>query len=116
MRCLVSALAFVAIGASGAAAQSITLEADKVLWCGSAFYWLAVDASDAGEDPEADQFGAWSEQLLARAVTLLRLDQLSDAQIGHISAAYDRAVLAELGTDKARHDVATCPELLAADP
>ncbi len=115
MRRLVSALAFVAIGAAGASAQSITLEADKVLWCGSAFYWLAVDASDAGEDTEADQYGAWSEQLMAKGVALLREDQLSDAQIEHISAAYDRAVLAELGTDKARHDVATCPELVSGD-
>lgn len=115
MRRLVSALAVVAIGAGGASAQSITLEADKVLWCGSAFYWLAVDASDAGEDVEADQYGAWSEQLMARGVALLREDQLSDAQIEHISAAYDKAVLAELGTDKARHDVATCPELVPGD-
>jgi len=115
MRRLVSALAFAAIGVAGAAAQSITLEADKVLWCGSAFYWLAVDASDAGEDVEADQYGAWSEQLMAKAVALLRLDALSNAQIEHISTAYDKAVLAELGTDKARHDVATCPELVAAD-
>ena len=115
MRRLLAVLAFVAIGTSGAGAQSITLEADKVLWCGSAFYWLAVDASDAGEDAEADRYGAWSEQLMARAVVLLRLDQLSDAQIEHVSAAYDKAVLAELGTTKARHDVATCPELLATD-
>ena len=115
MRRLLSALALLAIGASGSAAQSITLEADKVLWCGSAFYWLAVDASDGGEDAEADQYGAWAEQLLAKAVALLRLDQLSDAQIEHISAAYDKAVLAELGTDKARHDVATCPELVTKD-
>lgn len=115
MRRLVSALALIAIGASDAGAQSITLEADKVLWCGSAFYWLAIDASDAGEDAEADQYGAWSEQLMAKAVSLLRLDQLSDAQIAHISAAYDKAVLAELGTDKARHDVATCPELVTAN-
>ena len=115
MRRLLSALALVAIGVSAADAQSITLEADKVLWCGSAFYWLAVDASDAGEDAEADEYSAWSEQLMAKSVALLRLDQLSDAQIEHIAAAYDKAVLAELGTDKARHDVATCPELLAAD-
>ena len=115
MRRLLSALAFVVIGASGAQAQSITLEADKVLWCGSAFYWLAVDASDAGEDTEADQYGAWSEELMGKAVTLLRLDALSDAQIEHISSAYDKAVLAELGTEKARHDVATCPELVTAD-
>lgn len=113
MRRLVSALALIAIGASGAAAQSITLEADKTLWCGSAFYWLAVDASDAGEDAEADQYGKWSEELMAKAVALLRLDALTDAQIEHISAAYDKAVLAELGTDKARHDVTTCPELVA---
>jgi hypothetical protein len=115
MRRLLSAFALFAIGASGAGAQSITLEADKVLWCGSAFYWLAVDASDGGEDAEADQYGAWSEQLMAKAVALLRLDQLSDAQITHIATAYDKAVLAELGTDKARHDVATCPELVAKD-
>ena len=115
MRRLLSALALCAIGVSGAGAQSITLEADKVLWCGSAFYWLAVDASDGGEDAEADQYGAWAEQLLAKAVALLRLDQLSDAQIEHISAAYDKAVLAELGTEKARHDVTTCPELVTKD-
>lgn len=115
MRRLLCALAVVAFGASTAGAQSITLEADRVLWCGSAFYWLAIDASDAGEDVEADQYGTWSEQLMAKGVALLRLDQLSDAQIEHISAAYDKAVLAELGTDKARHDVAACPDLLPAD-
>ncbi len=115
MRRFASALALVAIGAAGVSAQSITLEADRVLWCGSAFYWLAVDASDGGEDAEADQYGKWSEELLGKAVALLRLDALSDAQIEHISAAYDKAVLAELGTDKARHDVAACPELVTKD-
>lgn len=115
MRGLLSALALFAVGTSSAGAQSITLEADRVLWCGSAFYWLAVDAADAGEDAEADQFGAWSEQLMAKSVELLRLDQLSNAQIEHIATAYDKAVLSELGTDKARHDVATCPELVAKD-
>ncbi len=31
-------------------------EADRLLWCGNAFYWLGIDASDAGNDREADEY------------------------------------------------------------
>lgn len=98
--------------AAPASAQSITLEADLVLWCGSAFYWLSSDASDAGSDDEADRYLGWSEQLMARGVELLRADKHEDDEIERIVSVYDRSVLAELGTPRARHDITKCPGLV----
>ena len=117
MRRLLPALAFLAIGAAAAAGaqtitQTITLATDKVLWCSSAFYWLSMDASEAEDYADADRYLAWSDELMARGTGLLRADRFSEPQIQQIVETYDEEGLEELGTDTARHDVATCPELV----
>lgn len=109
----ISAALLVALAlASPAMARSVSAEADRVLWCGSAFYWLSNDAVDAGADEEADRYLGWSDMLMARGTGLLRSDKFSESEIQRLVEAYDEAVLDELGTDKARHDVAACPELV----
>lgn len=95
-----------------AAAQQLTEEEDLILWCGSAFFWLGANASDAGDSKEADLYQAWSDTLMARGVALLKADQLNADQIAHVVDTYDNSVVAELGTPKARHDVTKCPDLL----
>lgn len=112
MRRLLPTLAFLAIGAAAANAQTIAVATDKVLWCGSAFFWLSMDASEAEDYADADRYLAWSDELMARGTGLLRADRFSEPQIQQIVETYDEEVLEELGTDKARHDVAACPELV----
>lgn len=98
-----------------ATAAELPPEADRVLWCGSAFYWLAVDASDAGEEAESDLYLTWADTLLARATDLLAAAGFDPDAIDASVEASDTAVVAELDTPTARYDVTTCPELLAAD-
>ena len=95
-----------------AAAQQVSEEADKVLWCGSAFFWLATNASDSGDEAEAEQYQTWSDALMATGVALLKADKLDANAIEHIVDSYDNAVVAELGTPQSRYDVSTCPELV----
>ena len=95
-----------------AAAQQLTEEEDLVLWCGSAFFWLGTNASDSGDNKEADLYQRWSDKLMARGLALLKADKLTPDQIAHVVDAYDNSVVAELGTPKARHDVTKCPELV----
>ncbi len=116
MRNRFAAALLLGFAANAATAQEITLEADKILWCGSAFFWLATSADDSGDNREARQYLAWSEQLMARGVALLKADQLDAAAIAHVVEAYDNAVVAELGTEKSRHDVTTCPALVLPEP
>ena len=58
MRRLLLALLMVSSTAPALAATPpaayVPPEADRLLWCGNAFYWLGIDASDAGNDKEAD--------------------------------------------------------------
>ena len=102
----------VALVPGAAAAQQISEAADKVLWCGSAFFWLATNASDSGDEAEAEQYQTWSDALMAKGVALLKSDKLDANAIEHVVDAYDNAVVAELGTPRARHDVTTCPALV----
>ena len=104
---------FVAISLWGVAhAQELSAEVDKTLWCGSAFFWLGSNALDSGAIIEAKEYDEASNYLMNRSVELLKLDGLDTAAIEHVMDAYDNAVVAELGTADARHDVTTCLELI----
>lgn len=93
--------------------SSVPPEADRLLWCGSAFYWLGIDASDAGNDKEADEYQAWSDQLLDRAATLLAASGLDAAGTDDLIESYADRALEEMASPKAPYDVATvCPTLV----
>lgn len=93
-------------------AADVPPEADRVLWCGSAFYWLAADAADAGNEAEADQYGTWSDTLLAEATDLLEAAGFDQEALDATVETYDTDVVAEMTTPAARYDVTACPELL----
>ena len=98
--------------AAPAAAQDISPDTDKTLWCASAFYWLAGSAEDSGETSEAEMYDRWSKRLLDVAGAALRSTGYVPQKIEEIVLSYDEAVLAQLGTPDAPHDVVTCPDLL----
>ena len=100
-------------GLSGAAlAQAPSPEADRTLWCASAFYWLAASAEDAGDAAEAELYDRWSGQLVERVTAdLLAAGQSSDA-VDALLSDYDEQVLTELGTAEATHDIEACPPLV----
>ena len=109
---LLVVVGLVALVPTAAVAQQVSEEADKVLWCGSAFFWLATNASDSGEEAEAEQYQTWSDALMAKGVALLKSDKLDANAIEHVVDSYDNAVVAELGTPQSRYDVTSCPELV----
>ena len=106
----------VALLAGPAAGMDVAPDTDRALWCGSAFFWLATDAYDAGEDAEATDYEAWSEALLGTGVAALAAAGTDEATIGALLDAYDGEVLDALGTDKARFDIITCLTLAEALP
>jgi hypothetical protein len=113
MRRLLLVLLLVATPAAARAATDVPPEADRLLWCGSAFYWLAADASDAGTEKEANQYQAWSDQLLDRAATLLAASGLDADGTGALIESYAEQVLEEIASPQAPYDVATdCPTLV----
>jgi hypothetical protein len=94
-------------------APNVPPEADRLLWCGNAFYWLSIDASDAGNNPEADQYQAWSDQLLDRAATLLAATGLDATGTDDLVESYADRALEEMAAPDAPYDVATvCPTLV----
>ena len=95
-----------------AGAAELSPEADRILWCGSAFYWLGTDASDAGEDAEADQYFTWSDTLLLRATDLLDAAGFEDAAAAGLVERYDAEVVDQMGKPGARYDVTRCTELV----
>jgi hypothetical protein len=96
-----------------AAAQVITPDIDRTLWCASAFYWLAGSAEDSGATKEAEAYDGWSKQLLELAGPALIASGFKQERIETIIAEYDETVLAQLGTPDAAYDVVSCPELVA---
>ena len=90
-----------------APAPSVPPEADRLLWCGNAFYWLGIDASDAGNDKEADDYQAWSDQLLDRAATLLAATGLDAAGTDDLIETYADRALDEMASPNAPYDVTT---------
>lgn len=107
--CFALALAVPAFAGSPA----ITPQADKVMWCASAFFWLAGSAADAGETEEAELYDGWATELTESGTTLLNASGFDLARIQEIIGEYDQLVLDELAGENARYDVAVCPELVA---
>ena len=113
MRCLLLVLLLVSVVAPVRAADEVPPEAERLLWCGSAFYWLAADAADAGNATESDDYQQWSDQLLDRAATLLAASGLDADGTGALIESYAERVLEEIDSPQAPHDVTTdCPILV----
>ena len=106
-----SLLALIALAAP-ARAQPITPETDKLLWCASAFYWLAGSAEDSGDAEEAEMYDRWSKRLLEIGSAALTASGFLPGKIEVLIASYDEAALAQLGAPDAPHDIVTCPDLL----
>ncbi|WP_423065657.1 hypothetical protein [Devosia sp. CN2-171] len=113
MRGVVLGLMLIGALAGKAGAEELSPAADRLLWCGSAFYWLSTDAYDAGNDAEGDQYEAWSEDLASRADMMLEAEGKDEAAITLIREDYDSRVVAELGRPGAKYDVTMCPDLVA---
>ena len=114
MRRLLFALLLVATAVPAQAATSLDAsvppEAERLLWCGNAFYWLGIDASDAGNNKEAEDYQAWSDQLLDRAATLLAASGLDATGTDDLIETYADRALEEMASAEAPFDVATfCP-------
>lgn len=107
--CFALALALPAFAESPA----ITPQADKVMWCASAFFWLAGSAADAGDAEEAELYDGWAAELTESGTALLAASGFDLARIQEIIGEYDSLVLDELANQSARFDVAICPELVA---
>ena len=105
-------LLLVALGRP-ALAEELSPAADRLLWCGSALYWLSADAYDAGNDAEGDQYEAWSEDLGSRADLMLQSEGKDEAAISAIRDDYDNRVVGEMGKPGAKYDVTACPDLAA---
>ena len=100
---------------SAVGADEIAPETDKLLWCASAFYWLAGSADDAGEAEEAELYDSWYAALVEEGSAALAAAGTTAERVEEIIASYDDLVLGELATDKARYDVLGCPALLPAE-
>lgn len=107
-----AAVAVLALSGAPAFAQPVPAEADKLLWCASAFYWLAGTAADAGDNDEAEMYDRWSKRLLEVASISLIGSGFQPDTIEALVTRYDEATLVQLADGSAPHDVATCPELL----
>ncbi len=112
MRRVVLGLMLMGVLAGGAVAEELSPATDRLLWCGSAFYWLSTDAYDSRNDAEGDQYEAWSEDLAGRADMMLQSEGKDEAAIGAIREDYDSRVVDEMGTGKAKYDVTMCPDLV----
>jgi hypothetical protein len=99
--------------AATAPGPGVPPEAERLLWCGNAFYWLGIDASDAGNDTEADAYQSWSDQLLDRAATLLAASGLDATGTDDLIETYADRALDEMASPTAPYDVTTmCPTLV----
>ena len=105
-------LLFAALGRPALAVEQ-SPAVDRLLWCGSALYWLSADAYDAGNDAEGDQYAAWSEDLGNRADLMLEAEGKDEEAISAIRDDYDNRVVAEMGQPGAKYDVTACPDLAA---
>jgi hypothetical protein len=113
MRKLLASLALVFLAVPTQAEDSITAEADHVLWCASAFFWLAGDASDLGDAADAELYDRWAGELTETGIKMLREQKYTDPdRLQQIIDAYDNTVLEELGTEKARYAIETCQTLV----
>jgi hypothetical protein len=108
---LIVIIAFV-LAATPTAAQPVSPETDKLLWCASAFYWLAGSAADSGDDEESKMYDRWSTRLMEVGSAALMAEGFKPDKIEELIAGYDEAALVQLADNTAPYDVATCPELL----
>jgi len=106
------AIVLLAVAATPAVAQPVPAEADKLLWCASAFYWLAGTAADAGDTEEAAMYDRWSKRLLEIGSASLISSGFQPDTIEELVTRYDEAALVQLADNTAPHDIATCPALL----
>lgn len=93
--------------------SSLSPESDRLLWCASAFYWLAGSAEDSGETEEAEMYDGWSAELVALAGRELTALGHTPESIESLIAHYDAIALDELGSADARHDIVACADLAA---
>jgi hypothetical protein len=94
-----------------AGAVNLPPAAEQVLWCASAFNWLARDADDVGDAVGAEILDAWTDLFTERAMAELRAAGLGDAAVEEAIAVSDLAVLGEMQEKTMRYDVESCPEL-----
>lgn len=113
MRTLLAALLTASLATGAGAEDKLSDLADRLLWCGSAMYWLSVDAYDAGENEDGDQYDAWSTNLADRATLMLEAEGRDEAAIAALRDDYDARVVGEMGKPGAKYDVTTCPDLAA---
>jgi hypothetical protein len=115
LRSLLAVVTLVSAPAAGLAQESpVPPEVDKVLWCASAFYWLAGSAEDSGDAAEAEMYDRWSQQLLDTAAQSLTARATPPDTIEALITSYDERVLGELSTDATpAYDVANCATLLS---
>lgn len=112
-RLLFALLLLVTTAVPAEAAGEVPPEAERLLWCGNAFYWLGVDASDSGNTKEADEYQAWSDQLLDRAATLLAASGFDATGTDDLIESYAERALDEMSSPQAPYDVASlCPSLV----
>ncbi len=105
-------IAALALTAPPAAAQVVSPHTDKLLWCASAFYWLAGSAADSGDAEESKMYDRWSTRLTEVGSAALFAEGFAPDKIDELIASYDEAALVQLADNTAPYDVATCPELL----
>jgi hypothetical protein len=106
------AIAALVLFTAPAAAQPVPPHADKILWCASAFYWLAGSAADSGETAESEMYDRWSNRLMEMGSTALVAEGFQPERIEELITSYDEAALVQIADDTTPYDVATCPALL----
>lgn len=109
-----AALLLIGLWSLPAPGAELSPATERLLWCGSAFFWLATDAYDSGEDAEARQYEAWSDDLAARADMMLEAEGNDDTTITTLRDDYDSRVVAEMGKPGAKYDVTACPDLVVS--
>src|SRR5690606_3888417 len=83
-------------------------EADRLLWCSSAFYWLGFDAEEGGDAVEAEIFLTWSDALTEKGVALL---EAYGGDVSDLVDAYDEETVDQLASQSFRFDLEDCKAL-----
>lgn len=99
------------IFAAPVGAEEVGPQGKRLLWCASAFNWLARDADDVGDAVGAEILDAWTDLFTERAMDALRETGLEATEIEAAVAASDLEVLEEMQAKAMRYDVEDCPEL-----
>jgi hypothetical protein len=102
-------------GLAPALAEDVDPATDRLLWCSSAFYWLAGNAYDSGASAEGRQYEEWSGDLMEKGIAALRAAGKSDDEIETVVEGYDARVLDQIGLADAPYEVTACPDLATKD-